>query len=60
MLITKSFSFSAVNCKGYRGLIPPEQRGWGMKLATHLYLVPRLGMRGAIPPLLHTSSWYGA
>jgi hypothetical protein len=28
--------------------------------AWHLHLVPRLTMRGAIPPLPHTSSWRGA
>jgi len=31
-----------------------------MKLTTHLHLVLRLRMRGAIPPLLHTSSWRGS
>jgi hypothetical protein len=33
---------------------------WDVKLATHLHLVPRLRMRGDIPPLHHTSSWRGA
>jgi hypothetical protein len=28
-----------------------------MKLTTHLYLVPRLRMSGAIPPLPHRLSW---
>jgi hypothetical protein len=28
---------------------------WGMKLTTHLHLVPRLRICGAVPPLLHTS-----
>jgi hypothetical protein len=28
----------------------------GRKLTTHLYLVPKLCMRGVIPPLAHTSS----
>jgi len=32
----------------------------GVKLTTHLYLVPILRMRGAISPLLHMSSWRGA
>jgi hypothetical protein len=27
----------------------------GVKLTAHLRVVPRLGMRGAIPPLPHTS-----
>jgi hypothetical protein len=31
----------------------------GVKLTTHLHLVQRLRMRGAIPPLPHTS-WRGA
>jgi len=29
----------------------PGVSGCGMQLATHLHLVPRLSMRGAIPPL---------
>jgi len=28
-----------------------EQSGQGVKLATHLYLAPRLVMNGAVPPL---------
>jgi len=31
-----------------------------VKLTTHLYLVPRSRMRGAIPPLPTISSWRGA
>jgi len=31
-----------------------------MKLTTHLHLVLRLGLCGAIPPLPDTSSWCGA
>jgi len=31
-----------------------------MKLTTHLYLVPRLRMHGAIPPHLHMPSLPGA
>jgi len=27
----------------------------GVKLTIHVHLVPRLGMRGAVLPLLHTS-----
>jgi hypothetical protein len=37
--------------------------GWSgrsVKLTTHLHLVPRSRMRGAIPPLPYTSSWRGA
>jgi len=29
-------------------------------LTTHIHLMPKLRMRGAIPPLPHTSSWPGA
>jgi len=29
----------------------------GVKLTTHLQLVPRLRIRGAIPPLHHTYAW---
>jgi hypothetical protein len=32
----------------------------GVKLTTHLHLVPRSRMHGAIPPLPNTSSWRGA
>jgi hypothetical protein len=38
-------------------------RGWsgrGVKFTTHLHLVPRLRMRGAMPPLLHECSWRDA
>jgi len=34
--------------------------GRGMKLTTHLHLVPRWKMRGAVLPLPNTSSWRGA
>jgi len=30
-----------------------------VKLTAHRHLVPRLRMRGAIPPLLHLSIWRG-
>jgi len=36
------------------------ESGRGVKLTTHLNLVPRLGMRGVIPPFFHTYSWWGA
>jgi len=29
----------------------------GVKLSAHLYLVPRIGMIGAIPQVPHTPSW---
>jgi hypothetical protein len=32
----------------------------GLKLATHIYLVPRVENGGAILPLPHMSSWRGA
>jgi hypothetical protein len=44
----------------HRVLFP---RAWGvrgMKVATHLHLVRRLKVHGAIPTLPHTSSWRGA
>jgi len=31
-----------------------------LQATTHLHLVLRLRMRGAIPPVTHTSSWCGA
>jgi hypothetical protein len=38
----------------------PGERGQDVKLTTHIPLVPSLRMRGAIPPLSHTSAWGGA
>jgi hypothetical protein len=43
----------------FRGLSSGVKRQ-GIKLTTHLHVVPRLKMRGAIPSLHHTSSWRGA
>jgi hypothetical protein len=37
---------------GCWGLFDWEQSGWDMKLTTHLHLVPRLRLQGAIPRLL--------
>jgi hypothetical protein len=37
-------------------VLSPVWGGWVVKQTTHLYLVPRLGTRGAIPPLPNTSS----
>jgi hypothetical protein len=31
-----------------------------VEFTTHLHLVPRLGMRGSVPPIHHPSSWRGA
>jgi hypothetical protein len=38
---------------GYQGqaLSPWGENGWGVKLTTHLHLLPRSRMRGAITPL---------
>jgi hypothetical protein len=37
---------------GYRGILSPGVKpGRGVMLTTHPLLVPRLGMRGAIPPV---------
>jgi len=44
---------------GNRGLFSREKSDWGVKLTTLLHLVPRLRMRGAIPPLPNTFSWRG-
>jgi hypothetical protein len=44
---------------GYRGVLPRRQSGCGVKITTHLHLVHRLRMRGAIPPIPHTFSWRG-
>jgi len=46
-------------------LLPPADRLWGpasqgVKLTTHLHLVQRLRMRGAVPPLPYKSLWRGA
>jgi hypothetical protein len=42
---------------GYQMLFHPGHSEWGVKLNTHLYLVPRLRMRGAVSPLPHIFSW---
>jgi hypothetical protein len=34
--------------------------GWGVRLTTHLHLLPRSVMRGTMPPLPNTPSWRGA
>jgi hypothetical protein len=36
--------------KGTGALSSEGKSGWGVKLITHLHLVPRLRMRGAVPP----------
>jgi hypothetical protein len=51
---------SSLLFNGYQGLLSWGQSGRGMKLTTHLHLVSRSRMRGAIPPLPNTPSWRGA
>jgi hypothetical protein len=41
----------------YLRLLLRGQRGHGFKLTTHLNLVARLRMNGAVTPLHHTPSW---
>jgi hypothetical protein len=45
---------------GYQGLFARELSGRGVKLTTHLRLVPRLRVNGTIPSLLHMSSCHSA
>jgi hypothetical protein len=59
------FPFCTASRPTLRPTQPPIQRvsgalSLGVKLTTHLYLVPRSRMRGAIPRLPHTPSWRGA
>jgi hypothetical protein len=42
------------------GALSLRLSGRGVKLSTHLYLVPMLRVRGAVPPFSHTPSWRGA
>jgi hypothetical protein len=42
---------------GYRGLFPRSWSGRGVKLTTHLQLVPRSRKSRSIQPLPHTPSW---
>jgi len=46
--------------KGYQGLFPWGYSRRGVKLTTHLHLVPRSRMRGAIRPLPQYALWRGA
>lgn len=39
------------------GALLREYSNWGVKVTTQLHLVPRLGMNGLLPPLLHVPSW---
>jgi hypothetical protein len=44
------WSPSSLLSHGYQGLFPWRQSGKGVKLPTHLHLVPRSRVRGDIPP----------
>jgi hypothetical protein len=44
---------------GYRELLPRGQSSQGVKLTTHLQLVPRSRKCESIHPLTHTPSWRG-
>jgi hypothetical protein len=39
-----------------QGPIPQKETFWGVKLTTHLHLVPRLWKSGTKPPLLHNNT----
>jgi hypothetical protein len=45
---------------GYMGLFPREYSSRGVKLTTHLQLVPRSRKCGSIHPFSHTPSWRSA
>jgi hypothetical protein len=42
---------------GTGGSLPRGQSGRGVKMTTHLQLVPRSGKRGSIHQLTHTLAW---
>jgi hypothetical protein len=46
--------------KGYSGFFPRGLSGRGVKLTTHLQLLPRWRKYGSIHPLPHTPSWRSA
>jgi hypothetical protein len=50
---TDSEAQAASHSSGNWGLLRRRLSGWGVNLTTHLHLLPRLGMNGAIPPHLH-------
>jgi hypothetical protein len=43
---------------GHQWPSPVVNTSWGITLTTHLHLDLRVKIRGAMPPLFHTSSWY--
>jgi hypothetical protein len=50
----------APSLNGSRGALPVGKVPGGVKLTTHLHLVPMLRIRGHTPPLPNTSSCYGS
>jgi hypothetical protein len=67
----KNFLFSIASRLALGPTQPPIQwvpwgdfpRGWSgrdVKLTPHLQLVPKSRIRGSVPPVPHTSSWYSA
>jgi hypothetical protein len=50
----KSFCLEihSISSCGYKGLLPQEEKGWCVKLTTHLHQVPRLRIGGAILPFV--------
>jgi len=39
--------------KGHQRLFTGTESGWNVRMTTHLHIVPRLRMSGAVPPYLH-------
>jgi hypothetical protein len=56
--ITSKLAPGTTQPHGYLGLLRQGKSSRGVELTAHLHLVPGLRMRGAIPPLIHTSSWH--
>jgi len=55
LLFTDTVKNKCIQANGSQGY-----SGRGFKSTTHLNMAPRLRMRGAVTPVLHTSSWRGA
>jgi len=49
---------SSLLSNGYQGLFYWGQSSQGMKLTTHLHVVPRSKICRAVPSLLNVSSWH--
>jgi hypothetical protein len=64
ILVTQFYNFlyskPAFYPMGTRGSFSGDEAAGGVKLTTHLHLVPKSRMRGSIPPLPTTPSWRGA